>query len=128
MLLPEVSPESQETIINELVKDEDKWVDFMMRFELGLDKPDALRARKSALNIGIAYIVGGAIPLLGYVITDLPIQGLLYSSAITVCCLFVFGYFKNKLTGQNPLNGALKTTGIGVIAATAAFFIAQLVS
>ena len=123
-----LSPESQELIINELSKDEDKWVDFMMRFELGLDKPNPQRARKSALNIGLAYIAGGIIPLLGYVFTDFPFKGLMISSIITVLCLFVFGYFKSKLTGQSPFSGALKTTVIGVIAATAAFLIAGLFS
>lgn len=123
-----LSPESQEIIINELQKDHHKWVDFMMRFELGLDKPKPQRAKKSALNIGLAYIAGGIIPLLGYVFTKIPFQGLITSSVITVLCLFVFGYYKSKLTGQSPLSGALKTTIIGIIAATAAFLIARLFS
>ena len=123
-----LSPASQELIINELSKDEDKWVDFMMRFELGLDKPSPQRARKSALNIGFAYVAGGIIPLLGYVFTSVPYEGLIVSSVITVICLFIFGYFKSELTGQNPLSGALKTTAIGVVAAAAAFLIAGLIS
>ncbi len=123
-----LSKESQENIINEMVKDEDKWVDFMMKFELGLEKPDIDRARKSAFNIGGAYIVGGVIPLMGYVFTKTPTDGLLYSSIITVMCLMIFGFLKSKVTGQNPWKGALKVTSIGVIAATAAYFIAKLVS
>ena len=123
-----LSKDSQETIVREMVKDEDKWVDFMMRFELGLEKPDINRASKSAFNIGGAYIVGGTIPLMGYIFTQTPTDGLLYSSIITVVCLLVFGYLKSKVTGQNPLMGALKVTSIGVIAATAAYFIAKLVS
>ena len=119
---------SQEIIVNELIKDEDKWVDFMMRFELGLEKPDAQRAKKSAFNIGIAYIVGGIIPLLGYVFTNIPWHGLLASFVITVLCLFIFGYYKSKILGQNPFNGALKTLFIGVLAAAAAYLIAMAVS
>ncbi len=123
-----LSKESQEILINEMVKDEDKWVDFMMKFELGLEKPDIARARKSAFNIGGAYIVGGVIPLMGYVLTHTPQDGLLYSSIITVLCLMIFGFLKSKVTGQNPWMGALKVTSIGVIAATAAYFIAKVVS
>jgi VIT1/CCC1 family predicted Fe2+/Mn2+ transporter len=100
----------------------------MMRYELGLEKPDAQRAKKSALNIGIAYIVGGTIPLLGYVFADSPLHGLYYSAGITVVCLLIFGYFKSKLMGQNPFEGAWKTTLIGIVAAAAAFLIAKLVS
>jgi vacuolar iron transporter family protein len=120
-----LSHESQVKIVDELAKDDDKWVDFMMKYELGLDKPDIHRARQSARNIGVAYIVGGIVPLMAYVFTSTPQEGLLYSSFITILCLFAFGYFKSKVTGQPPLKGALRTTAIGVIAAAAAFGIAR---
>ena len=119
---------SQNLIVEELAKDKDKWVDFMMKFELGLEKPDAKRARKSALNIGTAYIVGGLIPLCGYIFTEQPHEGLIASATLTVICLMIFGYFKSKVTGQPAFYGALKVTFIGVLAATAAFFVARLFS
>jgi len=122
-----LSVQSQNLIVDELVKDDDKWVDFMMKYELGLDKPDINRARQSARNIGVAYIVGGIVPLSAYFFTATPSDGLLYSSFITVACLLVFGYYKSKATGQPPLKGALQTTLIGVIAAAAAYFVARLI-
>jgi VIT1/CCC1 family predicted Fe2+/Mn2+ transporter len=118
-----LSKESQNLIADELAKDDKKWVDFMMKLELGLEKPDEKRATKSAFNIGIAYIIGGLIPLSGYIIADTPERGLIFSSVITVFCLFVFGYFKSKLTGQNPIKGALQVTFIGIIAAGAAYLL-----
>jgi len=121
-----LSTESQEKIVTELAKDEDKWVDFMMRFELGLEKPDINRARQSARNIGLAYIVGGIVPLSAYVFTDTPAAGLAISSVITIACLATFGYYKSKVLGQPPLQGAGRTTVIGVLAAAAAFGIARL--
>ncbi len=121
-----LSNNSQEIIINEMEKDHDKWVDFMMKFELGLEKPDVNRARQSARNIGVAYIVGGIVPLSAYFFTDLPSTGLFYSAIITVACLLFFGYFKSKVTGQDPIKGSLSTTMIGVLAATAAYFFAKL--
>jgi VIT1/CCC1 family predicted Fe2+/Mn2+ transporter len=123
-----LSLESQEKIVDELAKDDDKWVDFMMKFELGLEKPDINRARQSARNIGLAYIVGGIVPLSAYMFTSTPANGLLFSSIITIACLAIFGYFKSKVTGQPPLQGALRTTIIGVLAAAAAFGIARLFS
>ena len=122
-----LSPESQHLIAVELSKDKDKWVDFMMKFELGLEKPHPDRARNSALTIGGAYIVGGLLPLLAYFFTSNPKDGVVLSTIITTICLFVFGYFKSKVTGQPPILGAIKVTIIGLIAAGAAFGIAKLI-
>lgn len=118
----------QNTIVDELAKDKDKWVDFMMKYELGLEKPNINRARNSAATIGISYIVGGLIPLTAYFFTHTPYEGLMISALLTVICLFVFGYFKSKVTGQPPVKGAFKVMFIGIVAAAAAFFIAKLFS
>lgn len=116
----------QDIIADELAKDTDKWVDFMMKYELGLERPDANRARHSAATIGISYIIGGLIPLTAYFFTRSPYQGLLISALLTVICLFLFGYFKSMVTGQPPLKGALKVTLIGITAAAAAFLVAKV--
>ena len=117
----------QEEATEELIKDKDRWADFMMKYELGLEEPDPKRARKSAFNIGASYIVGGMIPLSPYFFVDDGISGLKYSAMVTLACLFVFGFFKSKLTGTPPLNGALKVTVIGALAAGCAFAIAKLI-
>jgi VIT1/CCC1 family predicted Fe2+/Mn2+ transporter len=116
---------TQNIIADELAMDKDKWVDFMMQYELGLEKPDVNRARNSAATIGISYIVGGLIPLTAYFFTQTPYQGLIISAFLTVICLFIFGYFKSKVTGQPPVIGAVKVTLIGITAATAAFLVAK---
>lgn len=117
--------EHQNMIVEKLAEDKDKWVDFMMRFELGLEKPDINRARKSAFNIGASYVLGGFVPLIPYFFTENIETGLMYSAAFTIIALFIFGYFKSKVTGQPPVLGALKVMGIGIVAAAAAFFIAK---
>jgi VIT1/CCC1 family predicted Fe2+/Mn2+ transporter len=120
-----LSEQSQTLIAEELSKNPDKWVDFMMKYELGLEQPDAHRARSSAVTIGVSYIVGGLIPLTAYFFTQTPHEGLLVSSLLTVICLFVFGYFKSKVTGQPPVQGAVKVTLIGIAAAAAAYVVAK---
>ena len=120
-----LSKASQDMIAEEMAKDKTKWVDFMMRYELGLEEPDPKRAGKSAMNIGLSYIAGGLVPLTPYFLLDGPRQGLEWSCLITVICLFMFGYFKAKMTGQNPWAGALRVALIGSVAAAAAFFIAS---
>ncbi len=123
-----LSPEKSNEIALEISKDKDKWVDFMMRFELGLEKPDEQRGIKSGLAIAGAYIVGGIIPLSPYAFVANNAQGFYFSCILTTICLFIFGYFKSKMTGQAPLRGALKVTAIGILAAATAFSIAKLVS
>ena len=97
-----------------------------MKYELGLDEPDPKRATKSALNIGLSYIAGGIIPLSPYFFINNSTDALKISVIATLICLFVFGYFKSKLTGVSPLLGAIKVTLIGAVAAAAAFGIAKL--
>jgi len=123
-----LDPETQEKIARTMAKDPKKWVDFMMRFELGLDKPDKNRARQSAFIIGISYVIGGLIPLTAYFFTETSKEGLVYSTIITLICLIVFGLIKSKLTGQPLFKGALRVTIVGAIAAAAAFAIAYLIS
>ncbi|UEG49239.1 VIT1/CCC1 transporter family protein [Ferruginibacter lapsinanis] len=121
-----LSPALQEQATEEIAQDKDRWVDFMMKYELGLEKPDPKRATKSALNIGLSYIAGGIIPLSPYFFIADSTQALEISVVATLVCLFIFGYFKSKITGVNPWYGALRVTLIGAMAAAAAFGVAKL--
>jgi len=122
-----LSEDVQQQAVEEMTRDKDKWVDFMMKYELGLDKPDPQRARKSAFNIGFSYVVGGLIPLSPYFFVSDGITGLKISAVITLICLFFFGYFKSRMTGVNPLAGALRVMVIGALAAGCAFAVARAI-
>ena len=122
-----LSQDIQEKAVEEMTRDKDKWVDFMMKYELGLDRPDPGRARKSAFNIGFSYIVGGLIPLSPYFFVSDGLTGLRISAMITLCCLFIFGYFKSKITDVNPIAGAIRVMVIGALAAGCAFAVARLI-
>jgi vacuolar iron transporter family protein len=121
-----LSEDLQNKATEEIAKDKKQWVDFMMKFELGLDEPNPKRARNSALNIGISYVVGGIIPLSPYIFINDSKEALKFSVIATLICLFVFGYFKSKITGVPILSGALKVMLIGALAAGAAYGVALL--
>ncbi|HNP55174.1 MAG TPA: VIT1/CCC1 transporter family protein, partial [Ferruginibacter sp.] len=121
-----LSEKLQEEATAEIAKDKDRWVDFMMKYELGLDKPDPRQATRSAFNIGVSYIVGGIIPLSPYFFISSASEALKYSVIATLICLFVFGYFKSKVTGVNAWWGAIRVTLIGAMAAAAAFGVARI--
>jgi vacuolar iron transporter family protein len=104
------------------------WVDFMMRFELGLEKPDPGRALTSAMTIAGAYVLGGFIPLGPYLLLSSIRTGLICSVAVTLLALAVFGYVKGHFTGTGPVRSAVQTVVIGGLAAAAAFGIARAIS
>lgn len=100
----------------------------MMRFELGLEKPDPRRAFVSAVTISGAYVAGGLIPLAPYFVAAVAVRALAMSVASTLLALFVFGYIKGRYTGARPVRSALQTTLVGGLAAAAAFGIARAIS
>ncbi len=127
--MPEVEMSSAQIapVVDAIRADRKRWVDFMMRFELGLERPDPRRARRSAATIAGSYIAGGLIPLLPYMLVGRISTALLLSVCVTLVALFAFGYVKGHFTGLPPLRGAIQTTLIGGLAAGAAFGIARLI-
>lgn len=115
-------------VVEALTKKPKEWVDFMMRFELGLEEPDPKRALRSALTIAGSYIAGGFIPLSPYMVIHSSRQALVWSALVTLAALGVFGYIKGRFTGARPRRSALQTIVIGGLAAGAAFLIAKAIS
>lgn len=114
-------------IVNSLRERPKDWVAFMMRFELGLERPEPGRAWKSALTIALAYVLGGLVPLSAYFVLPQVQQALQWSVAVTLVALAGFGAVKARFTGAPVLRGALQTTLIGGLAAAAAFAIARAI-
>jgi VIT1/CCC1 family predicted Fe2+/Mn2+ transporter len=114
-------------IVNSICSDRKRWVDFMMRFELGLEEPDPRRARRSASTIALSYVAGGLVPLAPYFFLKSVNSALIGSIAVTLIALFVFGYIKGRFTTSYPLRSAWQTVVVGGLAATAAFVIAKAV-
>jgi VIT1/CCC1 family predicted Fe2+/Mn2+ transporter len=104
------------------------WVDFMMRYELGLEEPDPARAVNSATTIAGAYVAGGLIPLAPYMVVKDAQVAVVVSVFVTLTALTVFGYIKGRFTGTRPIRSAVQTAVIGGLAATAAFLIARAFS
>lgn len=120
-----LSKEQVAPIVAALQRQPKAWVDFMMKFELGLEKPDPRRALYSALTIAGAYVVGGLIPLGPYIFLGSARTGLLLSTLVTLAALALFGYIKGHFTGTRPVRSALQTVITGGLAAAAAFALAS---
>jgi VIT1/CCC1 family predicted Fe2+/Mn2+ transporter len=123
-----LGPDEISPIIRALTAHPQSWVDFMMRYELGLEKPDPRRALHSALTIALSYVAGGLIPLFPYMLLHVARTALTMSVVVTVVALFVFGYVKGRFTGARPFKSGIQTVLIGGLAASAAFGLARLLS
>jgi VIT1/CCC1 family predicted Fe2+/Mn2+ transporter len=115
-------------VVKAICSDRKRWVDFMMRFELGFEEPDPKRARNSAATIAVSYVLGGLVPLAPYVLIGELYRALSLSVGVTLVALFVFGYVKGRMTGISPLRGGLQTVIIGGLASAAAFGLAKAIS
>jgi vacuolar iron transporter family protein len=122
-----LSKEQMAPIVAAITADQKKWVDFMMRFELGLEQPDPARAARSAGTIAASYVVGGLIPLAPYITMRDVLPALWVSVGVTLLALFIFGSIKGHFTGVKPFRGGMQTVMVGGLAAAAAFFIARLI-
>jgi vacuolar iron transporter family protein len=123
-----VAEEHVRPVVNAICADQKRWVDFMMRFELGLEEPDPTRAARSAATIAASYVVGGLIPLAPYMLFGNIFTALWVSVGVTLIALLAFGFIKARFTDVSPLRGALQTAFVGGLAASAAFFLARLVN
>ncbi|XP_074270147.1 vacuolar iron transporter 1-like [Silene latifolia] len=122
-----IEPHEYTPVVNALRRKPQAWLDFMMKFELGLEKPDPRRALESAFTIAIAYIIGGIVPLFPYMFIKEAGEAVIASVVITLIALLIFGYAKGYFTGSKPFRSALQTALIGAIASAAAFGMAKLV-
>jgi VIT1/CCC1 family predicted Fe2+/Mn2+ transporter len=123
-----VTPEESAPTVNSLRRRPKEWVDFMMKFELGLEEPNPKRARQSAATIAGSYIAGGMIPLFPYLLDHSAREALWFSVGVTLVALFVFGFVKGRFTGVSPIKSASQTVVIGGTAAAAAFLIARWIT
>jgi VIT1/CCC1 family predicted Fe2+/Mn2+ transporter len=123
-----LSQDESVPVIQALTQKPKEWVDFMMRFELGLEEPNPKRALQSALTIAASYVCGGFIPLAPYMAMHSARVALVWSAVVTLMALGVFGYVKGRFTGSRPGRSATQTIVIGGLAAGAAFLLAKLIS
>ncbi|KAJ3679644.1 hypothetical protein LUZ60_017655 [Juncus effusus] len=122
-----LQPDEYWPVVNALRRNPQAWLDFMMKFELGLEKPDPKRALQSAITIALSYIIGGLFPLSPYFFIPIAQKAMYISIVVTVIALIFFGYIKGKFTGSRPILSAVQTALIGVVASGVAYGMAKAV-
>jgi len=120
-----------EELTDKIVANPTAWLEFMMAHELNLAPVDRTQARRSAVLVGMAAIVGSLIPLAPFVF--LPVTGwtmfggILASLIVSAITLFVIGWYKAKATIGHPGRSGAQMLLIGIASAIAGFAIAYLV-
>jgi len=122
-----LKPDHAASVVKSIRENKQRWIDFMMRFELGLEEPDPKRASRSALTIAVSYVAGGLVPLTPYFFATSVRAALIVSVILTLLALLVFGYVKGRFTTPRPVRSAWQTAVVGALAATAAFTIAKVI-
>jgi VIT1/CCC1 family predicted Fe2+/Mn2+ transporter len=120
--------DSLHQLVETVTSNKKRWVDFMMRFELGLEAPNPRKAPISAARIGGSYVFGGLLPLVPYMLIPSTHEGLIWSAIVTFAALVVFGAVKGRFIGVNVWSSAVQTAAIGAVAAGVAFALARLVN
>lgn len=120
--------EDLDRAVRVITEDKDRWVKFMMREELGMQEEDLRPPARSAAIVGGSYMAGAILPLLPYLVAANVLQGLLYSSVMTLIALFAAGVVKGRMSGRAWLPSGLETMGIGALAAGTAYGVAKLLA
>jgi VIT1/CCC1 family predicted Fe2+/Mn2+ transporter len=115
-------------LVEAIIKDRQRWVDFMMREELGLVEPAPGAALKTSLTIGLSYVVGAFVPLFPFLLPLSVNHALLLSTATTLTTLFLVGMVKARYTGGVWWRNGFETLLIGAAAAGAAYGLVRLLS
>ncbi|OMO97799.1 hypothetical protein CCACVL1_04452 [Corchorus capsularis] len=122
-----IEPHESEPAIKALRRNPELWLDFLMKFELGLEKPDPLRGLISGVTIATSYVIGGSVPLLPYLVFPIAREALIASIVVTIIALMIFGLAKGYFTGSNPFKSAILTAFIGASASAAAYYLAKVI-
>ncbi|XP_078444857.1 vacuolar iron transporter 1 [Wolffia australiana] len=122
-----LEPHEYAPLVNALRRNPQAWLDFMMKFELGLEKPEPGRALRSAATIAVAYMLGGLVPLAPYAVVRTAEKAVVASVVVTLVALLFFGYVKGRFTGNQPILSALQTAAIGAVASAAAYGMAKAI-
>jgi VIT1/CCC1 family predicted Fe2+/Mn2+ transporter len=118
-----------EELLQKIVSKPKAWLEIMMAHELNLAPVDPTQARKSAILVGIAAVVGSLIPLVPFIVIGANLLlGVIVSLTVSTLALFAIGWWKAKTTIGRPSRSGLQMAAIGIASAVAGFGIAYLVS
>jgi VIT1/CCC1 family predicted Fe2+/Mn2+ transporter len=117
-----------EDIVDRIIAKPKAWLELMMAHELRLAPVAPEQARKSAILVGIAAVVGSLIPLGPFIFFSIDlISGIIGALIVSAIALFLIGWYKAKTTVGRPGRSGVQMVLIGILAALAGFGIAYLV-
>lgn len=103
------------------------WLEFMMSYELNLERVHSSEPLRSALIVGASTVFGSAIPLVPFLFFPGSFASAAYAAvAVSGVTLFLIGYYEARLTVGSLVWTGLKLATIGIVAGLAGYLIGRL--
>jgi predicted membrane protein (TIGR00267 family) len=113
-----------EQIVATITANKEVWIAVMMAEELHLAPVDARRALRASFVVGIAALVGSALPLLPFLVAGVTTATWL-AVALSALTLFAVGAYKSTRTVGHWLVGGLEMAAIGMAAAAVGWLVGR---
>jgi len=121
-----LTPDESQMVVNRITADKRKWLDDLLMHELHLHKEELENPLKVASVIGLSFLLGALIPLIGYLLSPVRSDSIIISVSTSLIFLFVSGGWKGKLSGRRFWKAGLEMALIGAGASALLFLIGSL--
>jgi VIT1/CCC1 family predicted Fe2+/Mn2+ transporter len=128
-----LTPEEAKTIVARITADKKVWLETQAREELGLDAAQFENPMREGVVAGISTLVGGAIPVLGFLagrlILGATLSGLgalIITFAVSAAFLFLIGSARSFFTGKGGVRSGLEMLAVGTAVAALTYVVGVL--
>jgi VIT1/CCC1 family predicted Fe2+/Mn2+ transporter len=128
-----LTPDEAATIVGRITSDKKVWLETQAREELGIDVAQFENPMREGVVAGIATLIGGAIPVAGYLLGRLVVGGRLsglgaLAVAFVVCAAFLFliGSARSFFTGKGGVRSGLEMMAVGSVVAAITYGVGVL--
>ena len=111
---------------DEIAQDRDLWLRTLVEKELGISPDVTTNPVKDAMVMGLAFILGAAVPLVPHFFLTGG-QAIGVSVGATLAGLFALGMYKGRMVERSPLLQGLEILGIGTLSAGVGYALGELI-
>ncbi len=115
-----------EKVTDDITSNPKAWLEFMMAHELKLAPVAKGQPLRSGVLVGLASVVGSAIPLVPFIFTSNIPTGVMWSIAVSGVALFLIGVYEAKTTVGSLWASGIRMAIIGLVAGIGGYLVGRL--